>query len=365
MRRNHSKRKKLLKAFISVTALATVVFCGFMLFSGSNKTNSSTVAIINGEKITKADVDQKLRGIFEGQNFSNQADYKPIDVTALPKDVVEIIAKEIYIERKLTQEAQKSKVANLEETKNKIAESTAKILRQSYIDSVIKNEVTDQKISDKYAELTNEIAGKNEYAISHIVVKSKEAAEKLTKELKAKKPAKFSDLAKKYSIDQESGQKGGDLGYILEDNIVKEIYSEIAKLKKGEVSNPIETKFGWHLIKYTDVREANPLPFEEVKENIREQLYQDAINGINSKITKNIKIEVLLFAKEKPKTETKTEESGDAKQEEVKAEAAVTPSLEENKEVEETKNSDEKTKKAGEKSELKNEKSESKKSSKK
>jgi parvulin-like peptidyl-prolyl isomerase len=345
MRRN-AKRKKLIRVFTTTTAVVAISL-GALIFFAKNKNTSSVVAIINGQKISKSEVDQKLRMIFEGQNFSNQAEYKPIEVEALPKEVVEILVKEIYLEKELTKEAQKSKVAKLEETKNKIAESTARILRQSYIDSVIKTEVTDQKISDKYAELTNEIVGKKEYAISHIVLKTKEEAEKIAKEFKAKKPAKFSDLARKYSVDQESGQRGGDLGYILEDNIVKEISTEIAKLKKDQISQPIETKFGWHLIKFTDIREAKALPFEEVKENIREQLYQDALNGINSKITKDLKIQVLISAKEQPKVDA-IEESKEEKEE---ITAAPTTETEE-KSKEEASDKTEDAKAAGEKSQI-------------
>ncbi len=353
MRRHSLKRKKITKIFITVTAIAALGFVSFAIISNVKKEKSQTVAIINGEKITKSEVDQKLRGIFEGQNFMNQSEYKPIEVESLPKDVVEIIVKEIYIEKKITKEAEKSDTAKLEQTKQKIAETTAKILRQSYIDSIIKTSVTDQKISEKYAELNNEIAGKKEYAISHIVVKDKESAEKLTQELKSKKSSKFADLAKKYSIDQESGQKGGDLGYILEDNIVKEISTEITKLKKGEISKPIETKFGWHLIKYTDIREAKALPFEEVKENIKEQLYQETINGINARITKDIKVKILISAKE-----NQTQES-----ENKATEASSTDSSEKPADQNLVKDNNKEEKKDSEevkKSEIKNEKSESK-----
>ncbi len=357
MRRHSLKRKKITKIFITVTTVAALSFVGFAIISNIKKEKSQTVAVINGEKITKSEVDQKLRGIFEGQNFMNQSEYKPIEVESLPKDVVEIIVKEIYIEKKLTQEAEKSDAAKLEQTKNKIAETRAKILRQSYIDSIIKTSVTDQKISEKYAELNNEIAGKKEYAISHIVVKDKESAEKLIQELKSKKSLKFSDLAKKYSIDQESGQKGGDLGYILEDNIVKEISTEVTKLKKGEISKPIETKFGWHLIKYTDIREAKALPFEDVKENIKEQLYQEVINGVNSRITKDIKINILISAKENQAQEP------EIKAEELKSTNSSEKSADQNLEKANNKSGDKEEKKDSEeikKSEIKNEKSESK-----
>ncbi len=376
--RRHSKKKNSIKIFIITTIAAAVLFGSFLLLK--NTKNDETVATVNGEKILKSEFDQKLRSIFEGQN-PNNAEFKPLEVSSLPKEAVEIIAKEIYIERELTKEAKKSPAAKLDVTKDRIADATSRILRQSYIDSLIKEKVTEKAINDKYVELTNEITDKKEYEISHIVVKTKEEAEKISKELSNKK-SKFSDLARKYSLDKESGQKGGELGYILEDNIVKEISTELFKLKQGEISQPIETKFGWHLIRYTNTREAKALPFEEVKDGIREQLYQDVINSVNTKITKDIKVTALVFSKdeEKAKTEeskpaneenkaaeeaTKSEETASENSTEAKTEENVKPVEEAKKEIKKEEKKSDKQTKSEKKSESKNKKNEKKSESKK
>ena len=158
-------------------------------------------------------------------------------------------------------------------------------------------------MNNKYLELSKELDGKKEYSISHIVVKTEETANKVLKELTSSKSTKFSDLAKKYSIDEESSNKGGSLDYILEDNMIKEIAEVATTLKINEVSKPIQTKFGWHLIKVSDVRDAQSLPFEAVKESIKNQLTQDVVNKINSKITNNAKIEILISLQEPDKAD--------------------------------------------------------------
>ena len=246
------------------------------------------------------------------------------EVEALPTEVLEILVKEIYLEKELTKEAAKSKVASEKEVKDRILEAKNRILRQAYVDSLLKEEISDQRISDKYSELSNDLTGKKEYLISHIVTKTKEEAEKISQELKNKKSVKFADEAKKYSIDQESAEKGGDLGYILENNMIKEIADVVVNLKVEDISDPIQTKFGWHVIKVTDIRDAKALEFEAVKENIRDQLTQDVLNDINAKITKGAKIEFLIKSKE-PKSEEKPKDAAAPAEQPAPLEAEKTP----------------------------------------
>ena len=315
--RRYSRKKNSTKIFIVATTVAALVFGASAYFF--KRGNDVVVAQINDQKVYKSEIERKLRSVFDGQNLEQNQENKIPEVENLPKEVIEILVKEVYLDKELAREAKRSKVADSKEVKDKIADAKDKILRQSYIDSMVKQEITDQKVSDKYAELSNELTGKKEYSISHIVTKTKDDAEKVLKEMQGKKPARFSDLAKKYSIDQESAEKSGDLGYILEDNMIKEIGDAVGSLKKDEVSNPIQTKFGWHIIKISDVRDAKALPFESVKDNIREQLAQDKLNEINSKITKNSKVKILIKLKEaeipKAEIEKKAEEK---KPEEVK-----------------------------------------------
>lgn len=292
MKRRYSRKKNSTKIFAAITILAAVIFAASNYFIALGK--EVVVAKVNNQKIFKSEVERKLSSVFQGQD----QEIKIPEVENLPKEVVEILAKEIYVEREITKEAKKSKIVNSQEIKDQAEDVKNKILRQAYIDALIKEKVTEQRISDKYAELSNDLAGKKEYSLAHIVTKTKEEADKILKELKSKKAPKFADLAKKYSIDQESSANGGDLGYIVEDNMIKEIADVVVNQKNNEISAPIKTKFGWHLVKVLDVRDSQPLPFESVKNNIRDQLIQDEINEINSRITKDIKVEVLVKFKE-------------------------------------------------------------------
>ncbi len=288
-----------MKIFVTVTLIVAAAFAASQYFL-NNRTMGEVVAKVNGEKIYKAQMQQKLLGLLNSQN---QEGGLP-DISSLPKEVVEILAKEIYLDNEIAKLAKKENLMKDHEIKARVRESKNKILRQAYIDSIVKDEITDLKISDKYVELTNELAGKKEYLISHLVVKTKAEAEKLSKDLAIKKSIRFPDAAKKYSLDQESAAKGGELGYILEDNIIKEISESLLKLKQNEISSPIETKFGWHLVKFSASRDAKSLPFESVKDNIKEQLIENRLSEINSKIMKDVKVEILT---EDKKLEVKSE----------------------------------------------------------
>ncbi|MEB2494855.1 peptidylprolyl isomerase, partial [Peribacillus frigoritolerans] len=82
----------------------------------------------------------------------------------------------------------------------------------------------------------------------------------------------FEELAKQYSEDTGSKEKGGDLGYFTAGKMVKEFEDAAYKLKKDEVSEPVKSQFGYHIIKVTDIKEQKP--FDEVKGDIKKDLVQ-------------------------------------------------------------------------------------------
>lgn len=88
---------------------------------------------------------------------------------------------------------------------------------------------------------------------SHILVKTEEEAKKLLEEIKSEK-SKFEDVAASESLCP-SGARGGDLGFFTKGQMVKPFEDAAFSMKKGEISEPVQTQFGWHLIQLTDVEE--------------------------------------------------------------------------------------------------------------
>ncbi len=295
MRRYTSRRKKALRNLAIVTIIFAIGFLAIKFFNFKSEQEDVIVAEIGKEKIYKSEVEKKLQNIFADER---QLIAVP-SLETLPKEVIEIIVKEIYSDRQILKLAKKEGFDKDKKLKEKIQNFQDKSLRQAYIDSIIEKEITKEKISEKYAEITNSLSGKKEYQIAHILLKSKEDAVKIASELNSKKAPKFADLAKKYSIEQQSAQNGGDLGFILEDGITKEIADELINLKKDEVTQPIQTKLGWHLVKLIDSRDAKTFSFEESKEKIREQLIQNKINELNASFSSGNEVKFLMsFDKE-------------------------------------------------------------------
>jgi len=131
-------------------------------------------------------------------------------------------------------------------------------------------------------------ASKAEYKARHILVKTEAEAKDIVAKLK--KGAKFEQLAAK-SLDTGSAKQGGDLGWADPKGFVKEFADALEGMKKGEVSAPVQSQFGWHVIRLDDVREHKTPEFEQVKPQIAQHLQQQAVQKAISDLRDAAKIE--------------------------------------------------------------------------
>ncbi|MEQ6377243.1 peptidylprolyl isomerase [Bacillaceae bacterium S4-13-58] len=137
-------------------------------------------------------------------------------------------------------------------------------------------EITDEDIENYYNNMKQEIQA------SHILVADEELAQEIYE--KAKNGDDFAELAKEYSTDP-SAESGGDLGYFGVDRMVP-IFEETAySLDINEISEPVQSQFGWHIIKVTDKREVKEEvpPLDEIKDDIKSKLINLQINAEEAK----------------------------------------------------------------------------------
>jgi peptidyl-prolyl cis-trans isomerase C len=166
------------------------------------------------------------------------------------------------------------------------------ILGKALVDDVIKRApISEERIKAEYEQIKAR-TGTLEYHPRHILVQDEKLAKDLLAKLRAKKPAKFEDLAKQHSKDS-SAQSGGALGWLSANNLVPEFASAMTTLKKGELSKtPVKTQFGWHIIKLDDMRKIDFPDLDKVRNRIGGQLAQQDLRKYLTELRATAKIDV-------------------------------------------------------------------------
>jgi peptidyl-prolyl cis-trans isomerase D len=131
---------------------------------------------------------------------------------------------------------------------------------------------TEEEIKAAYEARAAQFKLEEQRRASHILVKTKEEADKLALELK-KAPGRFAELAKKHSQDSGSAEKGGDLEWFSGGMMVKPFEDAVFAMKKeGEFAGPVQSEFGFHLIKLTGIKAGRAKPLEEVRKELATEI---------------------------------------------------------------------------------------------
>jgi peptidyl-prolyl cis-trans isomerase C len=233
----------------------------------ADKTATPPVAVVNGTPISREAFDDYLKGLLRGKPAA--------DVTADDKN--QVLDQMINMQL-IAAQAEKEGLQNDPDVATRIALLRTQILADAAAQKYVKaNEPTDAELHAAYDTATD----KTEYHASHILVPTKEKAEALIKKLKG--GAKFEDVAKAESTDN-SKANGGDLGWFTTARMVKPFGDAVKLLKKGEITpEPVQTQYGWHIIKLEDTRDA---PFDQFKgtltNGIMQKKFQTYIDGLKA-----------------------------------------------------------------------------------
>jgi peptidyl-prolyl cis-trans isomerase C len=238
-----------------------------------------SVAVVNGTAIPRSDYDAFLKNLLQGKPV-------PPDLTAEQKNQVldELITMKLVSTQALKDGVDKDPevAANLDVLRMRILSDGAS---QRFLKG---KEPSDAEL---HAEYDSDIASmdKTEYHARHILVPTKEKADQLIKKIKG--GAKFEDVAKAESTDN-SKTSGGDLGWFTAARMVKPFADAVKALKKGEMTQePVQTQYGWHIIKLDDTRDVTPPPFDQVKAQVSKNLIQKKLVAYVEDMKKNAKIE--------------------------------------------------------------------------
>jgi peptidyl-prolyl cis-trans isomerase C len=196
-------------------------------------------------------------------------------------------------------DARKNKIEADPTFKRRMSFVEDQVIQDYWLQREIAKRITPDKMQQRYQEKLKSMPAEEEVHARHILVATEAEAKDLLAELKKGTP--IEKLAKDKSTDKASGAEGGDLGWFKRTDMVKEFSDAAFALKKGELSEtPIKTQFGYHIIKVEDRRQAPPQAFEEMAEQIREDLARETVTAFIDQLRSGAKIEKFNIDGTKP-----------------------------------------------------------------
>lgn len=298
---------------VSVAMVATVVFAT-SVWSKPEKKAEEVAAFVNGEPIVAAAVQGEINGIlgrFQAQGSKpNEAEMASLRESVLDKMIklellgqeskkagIAVSATDIDTELKgykkgfADDKAFAKALGEAGITETELRKQIGKnIAIQKFIDTKFKGKVqiTEQEAKDFYNSNQDKFAQPELVHARHILINAKETESKADKDRKRAKlvqiqkqlkgGANFADLAKQFS-DCPSKERGGDLGFFPRGQMVKPFDQAVFKMMPGDVSDIVETEFGYHLIKLEEKKPAKTVSFDEAKAKITAYLTQEKVTA--------------------------------------------------------------------------------------
>ena len=261
---------------IVLSLLLSFVF--LMGCSQGTKSDSPVLAKVGKEVITQDDYIREIGRVPEWarKNFN--------DMDGKDKFLDELVKKELVY-----QYAKKMRLNKDTEYLDKINEFEKMTLVTMLLKKEIEEKIVldDANVKEFYDNNSDKFRIGTEIKASHILVKTEDEAKDIVSKLK--KGSEFSSLAKKHSLDKASGAKGGDLGYFGRGKMVPEFERAALSLKPGELSDPVSTRFGYHIIRLDDIKEGKLASFEQSAESIRRQLAAQKQKDLFDKFIEELK----------------------------------------------------------------------------
>jgi peptidyl-prolyl cis-trans isomerase C len=213
------------------------------------------------------------------------------EIAGLPAESRRRVLVEYLVEAHLfADEAGKSKLGAGKDFEERLAYYKLRALRDTFYERKVREAVTEAQAKTAYDEQIGKLKPEAEVRARHILVKTEQEAKDLIAQLKA--GADFSELAKK-STDGPSSTTGGDLGYFSRGQMVKAFEDAAFALEPGQISAPVQSDYGWHVIKVEDKRN-RPVPsFDEVKDQITASLIQTQLRDVVQKLRGSAKVEIV------------------------------------------------------------------------
>lgn len=254
---------------------------------------NQVVAKVGDYEITEADMD------LAEEDFSGS-------LAQYPEQQRRVILLDVMINLKLLADAAEADgMADNPEFQRRLAYARQRTLRDLYFEKEIESQITPEAIEEAYNEQIVGGEAPVEVRARHILVETEDEAKALVEALEG--GADFAELAKEKSTGP-SGANGGDLGYFGENDMVPEFGQAAFALEVGAISAPVQTQFGWHVIKLEDKREKTPPPIEQVSDQIRDVLLRSRFADLISELKADTPVTIIPREGAEPEAEDSSED---------------------------------------------------------
>jgi peptidyl-prolyl cis-trans isomerase C len=294
------------RAGLLALALALLLVSGAPLWA---QDKDPLVAKVNGMEIHQSDL-----AIAE-----EEAGQLPPMSPAAKKDYLVQFTADMLL---MAKAADDKKLGDATEFKRRLAFDRSKLLMEALLQVTAKDSLTDAAMHKVYDDAVKQMAPEQEVHARHILIRAAPGDEKASKaaedKIKAiivrlKKGEDFAKVASETTEDPSGKANGGDLGYFTKEQMVPEFSDVAFKLEKGQISGPVKTQFGWHVIKVEDKR-TKPVPtFDEVKPQIEQFVTRKAQAEMVQKLRADAKIEKFYKVEEPAKPDATPAAKPDAK----------------------------------------------------
>jgi peptidyl-prolyl cis-trans isomerase C len=243
--------------------------------------NAAPVAIVNGQPIS--------RGVFEfyAKGLANKKSIADVTPEQKQEALDNLIRAQV-----VAQEAMKEGLDTDPNVAPLLTLSQWNVLQQSLSERYLKDkQPTEQEARAEY-ETQVGLLPHQEYHASHILVATEGFARKIIAELE--KGGNFADIAKRESMDP-SKTNGGDIGWLTPDRIMKPFADAMVALKKGDYTHkPVQTQYGWHIIRLDDIRDVTPPSFDQVHQRLDQVVQAKKFKAYTDGLIKNSQVDKKL-----------------------------------------------------------------------
>jgi peptidyl-prolyl cis-trans isomerase C len=250
------------------------------ILAGAPVAEAKVLAKVNGAEITDEDVKIAIEDMGGA-------------LAQIPPLEQEAYVLEFLIDMRIAaRQAEAEKLADGPDFARRLAYQRDKALMNGLYEKIGRDASTDTELRRVYDEVAGQQKAEVEAKARHILVASEEEAKAVIRRLRAGEDfAKVAD-----QVSKDPGSKGGDLGWFTADRMVPEFSTAAFKLEKGQISDPVKSQFGWHVIKLEDKRAKSFPAFDAVKDQVKSYVAQKAQDDRIMKLREGAKIEKLEAA---------------------------------------------------------------------